>query len=443
MNAYDIIATKRDGGELSAEEIAFFVRGVVEGSIPDYQASAWLMAVYLRGMTDRETLDLTLAMRDSGSRVDLSDLPNGPALDKHSTGGVGDKTTLVVVPMLAAAGVPMLKMSGRGLGFSGGTVDKLEAIPGFRTNLSIEEAKAQVRRIGAALIAQSAELAPADKILYALRDVTATVESIPLIASSVLSKKLAAGAGRIVLDVKVGRGAFMKTRKRAEELARTLVAIGRGAGVPTSAVLTAMDEPLGWTIGNALEVREALDTLTNAPQTEPRLRDLCIALAAHGLAEVGKAADGDAGRALAERMLTSGAAAEKFAEIVAAQGGPSGGAEAIAAALPVAPQQVAVQAESAGVVTAIDAVALGRLAMAMGGGRAAKSDAIDPAVGIMLRCKTGASALPGTELAVLHLRADDGARADLFAGALRAAYSFAPKGQTPPPPASLVLATLN
>jgi pyrimidine-nucleoside phosphorylase len=442
MNAYDIIAKKRDGGELSAEEIALFVRGVVEGRVPDYQASAWLMAVYLRGMTDRETLDLTLAMRDSGSRVDLSGLPNGPALDKHSTGGVGDKTTLVVVPILAAAGVPMLKMSGRGLGFSGGTVDKLEAIPGFRTNLTIAEARAQVRRIGAALIAQSVELAPADKILYALRDVTATVESIPLIASSIMSKKLAAGAGRIVLDVKVGRGAFMKTRERAEELARALIAIGNGAGVPTSAVLTAMDEPLGWTIGNALEVREALDTLANAPQTEPRFRDLCVALAAHGLLAVGKAADHDAGRAQAERILASGAAAEKFAEIVAAQGGPSGGVEAMAAALPVAPLQVVVKAESAGVVAGIDAEAIGRLAMAMGGGRAAKSDPIDPAVGIVLRCKTGASVPPGTELATLHLRAADGARADAFAGTLRAAYSLAPEGQASPPPASPVLAIL-
>ncbi len=448
MNVYDILAAKRDGKELTAEEIAFFVRGITDGIIPDYQASAWLMAVYLRGMSARETLDLTLAMRDSGLRVDLSDLPNGPALDKHSTGGVGDKTTLVVVPILAAAGVPILKMSGRGLGFSGGTVDKLESIPGFRTYLTIAEAKAQVHRIGAALIAQSDELAPADKILYALRDVTATIESVPLIASSIMSKKLAAGASRILLDVKVGRGAFMKTRAQAEELARTLIAIGNGAGVPTSALLTAMDEPLVACVGNALEVAEALEALRPAtargkgsplaPATA-RFRSLCVGLAAHGLAAVGKASNQEEGRALAERTLDSGAAAEKFAEIVAAQGGPSGGLEAIAAALPVAPIRFAVRSEAGGVVAGLDAEAVGRLAMAMGAGRAVKGDTIDPAVGIVLRRKVGDLAAPGEELAVLHLRAAESAEA--FAAQLRAAYTILLEGTVPVPP--LLLAALD
>jgi pyrimidine-nucleoside phosphorylase len=432
MNALEIIAGKRDGRELTAEEIGFFVRGVTEGRIPDYQASAWLMAVFLRGMTASETLALTLAMRDSGQRVDLSDLPNGPALDKHSTGGVGDKTTLVVVPILAALGVPMLKMSGRGLGFSGGTADKLESIPGFRTDLTIAEAKAQVIRIGAALIAQSAQLAPADGVLYALRDVTATVESIPLIASSIMSKKLAAGAARILLDVKVGRGAFMKTRERAEELARTLVALGTDAGVPTSAILTPMDEPLGAAVGNALEVAEALEVLkprsaegaeSLAPATA-QFRRLCVELAAHGLVAVGKAANTVEGIAQAEQCLESGAAGDKFAEIVAAQGGPAGGLDAIASALPTAAQTASVRAEAQGVIIALAAEAVGGLAMEMGAGRAAKSDRLDPAVGIVLHCKTGDRVTQATELASLFLRAADADKIEAFASALRAAYSI-------------------
>ncbi len=447
MTAYDVIAAKRDGSELTAEQIGWFVRGVTDGSIPDYQISAWLMAVYLRGMNARETLALTLAMRDSGARIDLSDLPNGPALDKHSTGGVGDKTTLVVVPSLAALGVPMLKMSGRGLGFSGGTVDKLEAIPGFRTNLSIAEAKAQVRTVGAAMIAQSVELAPADKILYALRDVTATIESIPLIASSILSKKLAAGAGRILLDVKVGRGAFMKTQARAEELARTLVEIGTAAGVPTSAVLTAMEEPLGASVGNALEVAEAIAVLQpqSAQALSPatiRFRDLCLELAAHGLLTVGEAADAEVARALVERALESGAAGTKFAEIVAAQGGPAGGLDAIAAALPKAPQISSVRAETQGVVTALDAEAIGRLAMAMGAGRAAKSDPIDPAVGVVLNVKVGDRVTPTTELAALNLRTADSGKIAAFAADLSAAYRFGPDSASVAP-APLVLASVT
>ncbi|HLK56826.1 MAG TPA: thymidine phosphorylase [Chthonomonadaceae bacterium] len=442
MQVMDIIARKRDGGELTEEEIRFFIQGVVAGTIPDYQASAWLMAVYLRGMTRRETLDLTLAMRDSGERLDLSDLLNGPALDKHSTGGVGDKTTLVMVPILAAAGIPMLKMSGRGLGHSGGTVDKLESIPGFRTNLSVAEAKAQVRRVGAALLAQTGDLAPADRILYALRDVTATVACIPLIVSSILSKKLAAGAQRIVLDVKVGSGAFMKTRERAEELAQELVAIGTAAGVPTTALLTAMEEPLGFAVGNALEVAEALAVLSNTSPIEADFRDLCLDLAAHALVIVGRAESTTGARALAEDLLTTGKAASKFGEIVGAQGGPDT-CEAILAALPVAPTQHAVKAEFGGVVAAIDAEAVGKLAMRLGAGRATISDAIDPAVGIVLTRKTGDSAAKSDTLATLHLRAQDAERAEEFADAFRAAVRIVPPILAPSLPSSLVLDTIS
>ena len=326
MSFLETIIKKRDGRELTEGEIFALVRDITTGEIPDYQASAWLMATFLRGMTAAETLALTLAMRDSGETVDLSDLASlsgnaTPPLDKHSTGGVGDKTTLVVVPMLGAAGVPLLKMSGRGLGHTGGTVDKLAAIPGFRLDLTIAQAKAQTAKIGAALIAQSEQLVPADKILYALRDATGTVESVPLIASSIMSKKLAAGSARILLDVKVGRGAFMETQEAAETLARTMIEIGNGAGVPTTAVLTSMDEPLGWMIGNALEVREALQVLTNQPDSEPRFRELCLTLAAHGLMATGKARSEAEAREISLSLLRSGEAAQKFAEISEAQGG--------------------------------------------------------------------------------------------------------------------------
>lgn len=369
------------------------------------------------------------------------DLPNGPALDKHSTGGVGDKTTLVVVPILAAAGIPILKMSGRGLGYSGGTVDKLEAIPGFRTGLSIDEAKKQVAQVGAALIAQSAELAPADKILYALRDVTATIECLPLIASSIMSKKLASGGAKILLDVKVGRGAFMKTRTQAEALARAMIEIGNGAGVPTSALLTAMDEPLGRNVGNALEIQEALDVLANSADAEPLFRSLCLDLAAHGLLAMGKAAGAAAARTLAETILQSGRALHKFGEIVAAQGGTAD-LNRLADELPQTKIRQEVRAESAGVVARLDAETVGRLSVIMGAGRAAKSDSIDPAVGIVLKRKVGENVLRGEPLAVLHLRDADAGRAEEFSALLQKAYQISPEAETPPP-ASLVLAALD
>ena len=428
MSAVEIIKKKRDGGELTQDEISHFVAGVVDGSVADFQASAWLMAVYLKGMTPRETLDLTLAMRDSGTRIALSDLTDRRTLDKHSTGGVGDKTTLVVVPILAAAGVPILKMSGRGLGFSGGTIDKLESIPGFRSEICLEEAIQQTRTIGAALIGQSESLVPADSILYSLRDVTATVESIPLIAASIMSKKLAAGANRILLDVKVGIGSFMKTIERGRDLAKALVMIGNSAGVPTSAVLTSMAEPLGWTVGNALEVREAIGVLQNDALTEPLFRTLCLELVAHGLVAVGGSVDLGDGIAVAERMLLSGAAERKFADIVAAQGGPHG-CDQILSGLPVAAHLHKVLADSYGVINGLDAEIVGRLAMAMGAGRCKRADAIHPEVGIVLNCKTGNPVTPTTTLATLHLRESDAGHAEAFASALRGAYTIVQIGR--------------
>ena len=422
MTIGGILTRKRDGAELTADEIQFFIRGLVDGRVPDYQAAAWLMAVFLRGMSRRETHDLTVAMRDSGETIDLSDLPVHPTLDKHSTGGVGDKTTLVVVPILAAAGVPVLKMSGRGLGHSGGTIDKLEAIPGFRTEWSVDDAKAQVRRIGAALIGQSAALAPADKILYGLRDVTATIESLPLIASSIMSKKLAAGADRILLDVKAGSGAFMKTRERAEELARLLIGLGSDAGVKTIAMLSPMDEPLGRAVGNALEVEEAVSLLTAPGEAEPVFAGFCRALAAHGLMAAGKANTEAEAAAEADRLLANGEAARKFAQISEAQGGPTS-CDAILASLPRAPLTHSVPAPRAGTITAMDAEQIGRLVMTMGAGREAKSDSIDPTVGIVLHMKVGAKAAEGATLGTLHLRATDAHRAEEFAAMLQAACS--------------------
>ena len=320
-------------------------------------------------------------------------------------------------------GVPMLKMSGRGLGFSGGTIDKLESIPGFRSELTIEEAVSQVKTVGAAIIAQSSDLAPADKILYALRDVTATVESIPLIASSIMSKKLASGAKNIILDVKVGRGAFMKTRVEAEELSRVMIAIGNGAGVHTEAVLNAMDEPLGWCIGNALEVREALDFLENLPNVEPKFRQLCLALSAYSLKIIGRCATLKEGLRLAEDALTSGAAVVKFAEIIHAQGGPDSCAS-IRDSLPKSHNQVELRAEHAGMITSINAEEIGRLACSMGAGRLEKTDVIDHTVGIELHVKVGSSVCVGQVLAILHLRSQDVKRTDDFTQQTRNAFSI-------------------
>jgi pyrimidine-nucleoside phosphorylase len=408
MTPVELIARKRDGHEQAERELQALIEAVMDGSMADYQISAWLMAVFLRGLTPAETLALTLAMRDSGERIDWTGI-SGPKLDKHSSGGVGDKTTLVVVPLLAAAGVSMLKMSGRGLGHAGGTVDKLESIPGFRTDLSAEEARDQVRRIGAALVGQSPTLAPADKKLYALRDVTATVESLPLIAASIMSKKLAGGADAVLLDVKVGRGAYMKDLRHAEELARRMVDIGRGAGVRTVAILTDMEEPLGYAVGNALEVEEACRLLTGQGCIDLRFRELCLALAARGFLMTGIAQDEPAARTLAEQTLQSGAAARKFEQIIEAQGADP----AVVRDPGLLPRSASVHtvlSEQEGYISAIDAEAIGHLAMEMGAGRVRKEDPIDPAVGIVLLKKSGDQVSKGEPLAELHLGDGTGER---------------------------------
>jgi pyrimidine-nucleoside phosphorylase len=398
MRAVDLIVKKREGLELSPDEIAFFVRGFTAGEIPDYQAAAWAMAVVLRGMTPAETYALTLALADSGDRLDLTGVVP-IAVDKHSTGGVGDKTTLVVEPIVAACGVPVGKMSGRGLGFSGGTLDKMESIPGFRVGLTTQQFLDQLRTVGLVLCGQTAELAPADGKLYALRDVTGTVPSIPLIASSVMSKKIAAGAQAIVLDVKVGVGAFMPTVAQASRLARLMVEIGRRAKRRVVALLSDMNQPLGCAVGNALEVREALDTLRGGGP--PDFREHCLHVAAHMLLISRRAPTLRAARALAMDALDGGAAKEKFRALVVAQGGDPAVVDQ-PDLLPRAPVVKTVKASKAGCLAQADARVIGMTAVALGAGRARKGDPIDPAVGVVVHAKVGDRLSVNSPLYTVH-----------------------------------------
>ncbi len=397
MRMYDIIKKKRDGGELSTEEIAFFIRGVTDGSIPDYQISALCMAIYFKGMTVRETCDLTFAVRDSGDRLEFSAI-NGIRVDKHSTGGVGDKTSLVVAPIVASYGVKVAKMSGRGLGHTGGTVDKLEAIDGFRTTLSEEEFIAQVNKIGLAIVGQSRQFAPADKKLYALRDVTATVDSMPLIAASIMGKKLAADDDCIVLDVKTGSGSFMKSVEKSRELAKLMVDIGKNAGKKMVALITNMDRPLGYAIGNSLEVIEAVETLQGRGPAD--FTEVCMTLAGYMLSLAGKGTP-ETCEELARRAVADGSALKKLAETVAAQGG---NAELILhpETFKKAKYSHTVLSRSSGYIQSVDTEAYGLSSLALGAGRNTAEDAIDYSAGIILKKKTGDAVKEGEEIATLY-----------------------------------------
>lgn len=398
MHIVDVIIKKRDGLELSQEEITSFVQGYTEGSIPDYQASALLMALFLRGMSDRETHDLTMAMAHSGDMLDLHDIVPF-TVDKHSTGGVGDKVSLVIAPLVAACGVPVAKMTGRGLGFTGGTVDKLESIPGYRTDLSVAEFKAQVEEIGIVLTGQSADLAPADRKLYALRDVTGTVESLPLIVSSIMSKKLASGADAICLDVKMGNGAFMKSLEEAEALAEAMVRLGEQAGREVTSLISDMNQPLGWAVGNALEVREAINTLHEAGPAD--FREHCLAVAAEMLRLSGKASTTSEALTLALETLASGAAWRTFREMVKAQGG---NVDCIDEPdrLPQASLIEPVPAPRSGYLSAVNALEIGLTVVELGGGREEKGDPIDHSVGVLVHYKVGDLVQKGIPLFTVH-----------------------------------------
>ena len=397
MRAYDIIKKKRDGQSLSDEEIRAFIEGYVKGEVADYQAAAFCMAVYFQGMDVRETTALTLAVRDSGDRLDFSRI-NGIRVDKHSTGGVGDKSSLVVTPIVASCGVKVAKMSGRGLGHTGGTIDKLEAIPGFCTSLETEEFERIVNEVGIAIVGQSKNLAPADKKLYALRDVTATVDSMPLIASSIMGKKLAADDDCIVLDVKTGSGSFMKTLADSKKLAESMVEIGKRAGKKMRALITDMDRPLGFAIGNSLEVVEAIETLQgNGPAD---LTELCIALASHilCLAEKGNYTECEK---MVKKAIENRSALQMFADMVAAQGGDK---EWILHPenFPKAAYSYEVKAEKDGYIIGVDTENYGVASLLLGAGRNTKEDVIDPTAGIMLCKKTGDFVKKGETLAVLY-----------------------------------------
>lgn len=416
---YETILRKRDGHRLSDEEIRSFLGAYTTGEIPDYQAAALLMAVYFRGMDAGELATWTRAMLESGAVLDLGEI-SGPKIDKHSTGGVGDKVSLALGPLVAACGVVVPMIAGRGLGHTGGTLDKLEAIPGYRVGLSAEEFRNQLARCGVAIAGQTEEIAPADRKLYALRDATATVESIPLIASSILSKKLAEGCEALVLDVKVGRGAFMETLEDARTLARTMIEIGREMGRPMSALLTSMDQPLGFAVGNAVETREAIDLLRGEGPAD--LREITVELGAEMLRIGGVESELAAARERIEAAIASGAGMERFEEMVRLQGGEL-------EALPRAPEVVPVLSERDGHVAAIDAREVGLAAMVLGAGRRKKEDEIDPTVGFVLAKKVGDRVEAGEALGHAHLSGRPGSEGPLR----RFAQAFQIVDQAPAP----------
>lgn len=422
MRMYDIIVKKRNGEALTDEEITFFVKGYTDGSIPDYQASALLMAIYFQGMTEHETAVLTMEMAHSGDMLDLSAI-KGMKADKHSTGGVGDKTSLVLTPLAAAIGIPVAKMSGRGLGHTGGTIDKLESFPGFTTDISEEQFINNVNTIGIAIAGQTKNMAPADKKLYALRDVTGTVDSIPLIASSIMSKKLAAGADVIVLDVKTGSGAFMKTEEDSIKLAEEMVKIGNNVGRKTLAVISDMDEPLGYAVGNAIEVKEAIDTLNGHGPAD--LLELCLTIGSLMAIGTGKAGSTEEARKLLIEKLDDGSALKKFAEFVEAQGGDS----APVFNTDLLPQASIVREVTSpvdGYVSHIESDRVGISAMKLGGGRETKESAIDLSVGILINKKVGDSVKKGEKIATLY--ANDNAKLEAALSELEQSYSYS---QTP------------
>ena len=427
MNMVEIITKKKLGQALTAEEIDFFVQGAARQTIPDYQLSALLMAIRLRGMTAEETTRLTLSMRDSGDVADLSAIP-GVKVDKHSTGGVGDTTTLVLAPLVAACGVPVAKMSGRGLGHTGGTLDKLESIPGLSVELTEERFIRQVQDIGVAVIGQTGSLAPADKTLYALRDVTATVDSLPLIASSIMSKKLASGSDAIVLDVKTGSGAIMQTLEGSIELAKAMVDIGTLAGKPVTAVVTGMEQPLGTHVGNALEVKDAIDVLSG--RTRGDLLAVSLLLGGHMLVLAGRAATPEEGQELLREALDSGRGLEKFKEMIVAQGGNP----AVCDDVSLLPRPAVIRRVTVGrtgYVKDMDTMALGLAAQAMGAGRIRKTDALDYSVGFILPVRIGDRVEKDTELCTLYARnEEDAARAE---AAIRRAVTFSDAPVARPP----------
>ncbi|SDD37022.1 pyrimidine-nucleoside phosphorylase [Sporomusa acidovorans] len=427
MHIVDIIAKKRDGIELSQSEIDWLIKSYTSDAIPDYQMAAWLMAVFFRGMSDTETAALTMAMAASGDMVDLSQVP-GVKVDKHSTGGVGDTTTLVLAPTVAAAGVPVAKMSGRGLGFTGGTIDKLEAIPGFKVALECNEFIANLQRHNMAITGQTASVAPADGKLYSLRDVTATVESIPLIASSIMSKKIASGADKIILDVKVGNGAFMKSREDAIKLAETMVRIGQLVDRETVAILTSMEQPLGMAIGNSLEIKEAIEILQG--RGEPLLKEVCLTIGSYMLTLGGKAQNYEDGRRQFTALLDTRQALAKFGEFIEAQGGDSSILQDTTK-LPQAQFIQEVYSGRSGYVAAIKAAQIGYAAMRLGAGREYKGQTIDLSAGIVMQCRVGQAVQKGQALAVIYT--NDKSKITEVDFLIRQAILFADKPVPSPP----------